>query len=115
MGQSQGSRLLKALSEAGITRKELARRLAGPDADVSAIETQRRQISRWAKEDATFHDQTARRLAEALGVPLEALARTRPPLSPPPARDHRAPGAPGGDGGGSDSRSGAGRSVDPSN
>lgn len=61
------SRLEALLLELRVSQRELARRLAGPDASAGVVSTKRRQVSRWCSGKGMSED-SAYAIAEALGV-----------------------------------------------
>lgn len=62
------------MKTAGLNQTQLAQRLAGKGADHRAVESERRQVVRWANGQSLPDDTSAARLARALRVPADTFA-----------------------------------------
>lgn len=77
--ETRGDKLATALETLGVSKIELARRLAGAGATPKQVENMRRQVRAWSRQGANFNDATATRLEEALELPTDVLHSPRPP------------------------------------
>lgn len=66
--ETLGERLKRTLDEQGISQRQLAQRLAGTRAPNRKVESVRRQIVRWANDQAVPEPANASRLASVLGT-----------------------------------------------
>lgn len=66
--ETLGERLKRTLDEQGISQRQLAQRLAGSRAPKRKVESVRRQIVRWANDQAVPEPANASRLAAVLGT-----------------------------------------------
>lgn len=66
-----GARLIAALRERDMSKRQLARRLAGPRASAKRRETARRSITRWCAGDAKPNEEHALWLARQLHTPRD--------------------------------------------
>lgn len=64
-----GERLRAAIADAGVSQRELARRVAGPGADERRVENERRQIGKYLAGQHAPAPARARLLEEILGKP----------------------------------------------
>jgi hypothetical protein len=74
--ETRGDILRHTLEESGVSKLELARRLA--EATGKTVASKRRQVTAWTRPGGSFTDQTADLLTQALELPdnrLKAAAR----------------------------------------
>lgn len=72
-----GERIRGLLSERQMSQRQFAAELAGDGANTKSVENMRRQLSGWVNDDHVPSAESAKLLAEHLGVPAEWFSEPR--------------------------------------